>query len=248
VSSIYHTSASRRFGASVHTYGEFGLGPKIPRCSRFTRERAILFWSESSWRVWGRDTTNELKRLSSFKCIRKINFPSQIGWAYHFSELHWLEMKWRRKCFAWYAWHILYCSLKGSLFFMNSSSGKIRLHVKHDAPRRSTIIALLWRTELCKRKVCNERFPLIIFRLQGRILSCCKKDNRSCVYPGNMRSRNLNCAGQPCVRGRRVSGAIVFLHRIMSHWLLARRRHTRGTLDSRTLRHSTFRKVLRKHE
>jgi len=80
-----------------------------------------------------KDTTNELKRLSSFKCVRKINFPSRIGWAYHFNKLHWLEMKWRRKCFAWYAWYIFYCSLKGSLFFIvNLNSGKIRLHVKHE--------------------------------------------------------------------------------------------------------------------
>lgn len=71
-------------GDSVRAYirtTNLASGPKIPRCSRFTRERAVLFWSESSWRVHarGRGTTNELKRLSSFKCIRKINFPSQIG-------------------------------------------------------------------------------------------------------------------------------------------------------------------------
>lgn len=88
VSSIYHASAFRRFGASVRTY-EFGLGPKIPRCSRFTRERAVLFWNESSWLALGSrerreeeaacttKKTGEKDFLSNFKCVSAINFPSQ---------------------------------------------------------------------------------------------------------------------------------------------------------------------------
>lgn len=95
---------SRRFDASVRTYvrmyDEFGLGRKIPRCSRFTRERAVLFWSESSARERARKRHDgRAERRHSLKCMRYMHFPSIPNEyvAPYLSELYWPREKSRRK-------------------------------------------------------------------------------------------------------------------------------------------------------
>lgn len=119
----------------VRKYDEFDLGPKIPPCSGFTRERAVLFWYES------RTRKKEVRRtcVEIFKCfkfIRKIKFPSQIEWAYHFSELHWFKVKWRRK----YLVYEICLSLRDTLYNLkyslcSSSCTWIQTHAKHDETR-----------------------------------------------------------------------------------------------------------------
>lgn len=131
-----------------------------------------------------RDTTNVCKEtFECFKFIHKIKFPSQIGWAYHISELHWFKVKWRRKYLVrempFFARYPLQFKIL-SLFFIlhvNSNSREIRWNTTS----MDIIIALLWHIELCKCKASNERFALSFSSHTWRGIFLRRKKEDQCI-------------------------------------------------------------------